>query len=78
MPELPGTVRHVRLTSYQFVDAGMVLVVLDVSVEEAEAGGTDHRAGRRGAEERRRGRLTGSVESSLAPDRKNSPCNQPR
>jgi membrane fusion protein (multidrug efflux system) len=34
--ELPGTVRQVRLTSGQIVDAGMVLVALDVSVEEAE------------------------------------------
>jgi membrane fusion protein, multidrug efflux system len=34
--ELPGTVRHVRLTPGQIVDAGTVLVALDVSVEEAE------------------------------------------
>ena len=34
--ELPGTVRDVRLTPGQIVDAGMVLVALDVSVEEAE------------------------------------------
>ena len=34
--ELPGTVRQVRLTPGQVVDAGMVLVALDVSVEEAE------------------------------------------
>ncbi len=34
--ELPGTVRQVRLTSGQVVDAGVVLVALDVSVEEAE------------------------------------------
>ena len=34
--ELPGTVRHVSLTPGQVVDAGMVLVALDVSVEEAE------------------------------------------
>ena len=34
--ELPGTVHHVRLTSGQIVDAGTVLVALDVSVEEAE------------------------------------------
>src|SRR5688572_11899302 len=34
--ELPGTVRHVSLTPGQIVDAGMVLVALDVSVEEAE------------------------------------------
>ncbi len=34
--ELPGTVRQVNLTSGQVVDAGTVLVALDVSVEEAE------------------------------------------
>jgi membrane fusion protein (multidrug efflux system) len=34
--ELPGTVRHVWLTPGQVVEAGMVLVALDVSVEEAE------------------------------------------
>ena len=34
--ELPGTVRQVSLTPGQIVDAGMVLVALDVSVEEAE------------------------------------------
>ncbi|MGH7268552.1 MAG: efflux RND transporter periplasmic adaptor subunit [Candidatus Rokuibacteriota bacterium] len=34
--ELPGTVRQVRLTPGQVVDAGAVLVALDVSVEEAE------------------------------------------
>ena len=34
--ELPGTVRQVRLTPGQVVDAGTVLVALDVSVEEAE------------------------------------------
>lgn len=34
--ELPGTVRYVRLTPGQIVDAGTVLVALDVSVEEAE------------------------------------------
>ena len=34
--ELPGTVREVRLTPGQIVEAGMVLVALDVSVEEAE------------------------------------------
>ncbi|MGQ0641076.1 MAG: efflux RND transporter periplasmic adaptor subunit, partial [Gemmatimonadaceae bacterium] len=34
--ELPGTVRHVRLSPGQIVDAGTVLVALDVSVEEAE------------------------------------------
>ena len=34
--ELPGTVRFVRLTPGQIVDAGTVLVALDVSVEEAE------------------------------------------
>jgi membrane fusion protein (multidrug efflux system) len=34
--ELPGTVRYVSLTPGQVVDAGMVLVALDVSVEEAE------------------------------------------
>jgi membrane fusion protein (multidrug efflux system) len=34
--ELPGTVRHVRLTPGQVVEAGTVLVALDVSVEEAE------------------------------------------
>jgi membrane fusion protein, multidrug efflux system len=34
--EIPGTVRFVRLTPGQIVDAGTVLVALDVSVEEAE------------------------------------------
>jgi len=34
--ELPGTVRHVRLNPGQVVEAGTVLVGLDVSVEEAE------------------------------------------
>ena len=34
--ELPGTVHHVRLTPGQIVEAGTVLVALDVSVEEAE------------------------------------------
>src|SRR6185312_5001742 len=34
--ELAGTVRDVRLTPGQIVEAGMVLVALDVSVEEAE------------------------------------------
>jgi membrane fusion protein (multidrug efflux system) len=34
--ELPGTVRYARLTPGQIVDAGTVLVALDVSVEEAE------------------------------------------
>ncbi len=34
--ELPGTVRQVMLTPGQVVDAGAVLVALDVSVEEAE------------------------------------------
>lgn len=34
--ELPGTVRRVRLTPGQIVEAGTVLVALDVSVEEAE------------------------------------------
>ncbi|MGH8177775.1 MAG: efflux RND transporter periplasmic adaptor subunit [Steroidobacter sp.] len=34
--ELPGTVRRVSLVPGQVVEAGMVLVALDVSVEEAE------------------------------------------
>jgi membrane fusion protein (multidrug efflux system) len=34
--ELPGTVRQVMLTPGEVVDAGTVLVALDVSVEEAE------------------------------------------
>jgi membrane fusion protein (multidrug efflux system) len=34
--ELPGTVREVRLTPGQIVEAGTLLVALDVSVEEAE------------------------------------------
>lgn len=34
--ELPGTVREVRLTPGHVVEAGAVLVMLDVSVEEAE------------------------------------------
>src|SRR5688572_25557571 len=34
--ELPGTVRQVTLTPGQVVEAGTVLVALDVSVEQAE------------------------------------------
>src|SRR5262245_55109324 len=34
--ELPGTVRHVALEPGKIVDAGTVLVALDVSVEEAD------------------------------------------
>jgi membrane fusion protein (multidrug efflux system) len=34
--EVPGTVRYVRLTPAQIVEAGTVLVALDVSVEESE------------------------------------------
>jgi membrane fusion protein, multidrug efflux system len=34
--EVPGTVRYVALTPGQIVDAGTVLIALDVSVEEAE------------------------------------------
>jgi membrane fusion protein (multidrug efflux system) len=34
--EIPGTVRHASLTPGRIVDAGTVLVALDVSVEEAE------------------------------------------
>lgn len=34
--EVPGTVRYVRLTPGQIVEAGAVLVALDVSVEQAE------------------------------------------
>ena len=34
--EVPGTVRYVRLTPGQVVEAGTVLVALDVSVEESE------------------------------------------
>jgi membrane fusion protein (multidrug efflux system) len=34
--ELAGTVREVRLTPGQIVEAGMILVALDVSVEDAE------------------------------------------
>jgi len=34
--EVPGTIRYVRLTPGQIVDAGAVLVALDVAVEEAE------------------------------------------
>jgi membrane fusion protein, multidrug efflux system len=34
--ELPGTVRQVRLKSGQVVDAGTLLIALDVSVEEAD------------------------------------------
>src|SRR5947207_512137 len=34
--ELPGTVRQVMLTPGQVVDAGTVLVALDISVEEAD------------------------------------------
>ena len=34
--EMPGTVHQVRLTPGQVVDAGTILVAMDVSVEEAE------------------------------------------
>jgi membrane fusion protein, multidrug efflux system len=34
--EVPGTVRYARLTPGQIVDAGAVLIALDVSVEESE------------------------------------------
>src|SRR5688500_8502682 len=34
--EVPGTVRYARLTPGQIVEAGTVLVALDVSVEESE------------------------------------------
>ena len=34
--ELPGTVREVALTPGQIVEAGTILVALDLSVEEAE------------------------------------------
>lgn len=42
--EVPGTVRHVRLTPGQIVDAGTVLVALDVSVEESELHALDAQA----------------------------------
>ena len=42
--ELPGTVRSVRLSPGQLVEAGAVLVALDVSVEEAELRALEARA----------------------------------
>ena len=42
--ELPGTVRSVRLTPGEVVEAGTVLVALDVSVEEAELRALEARA----------------------------------
>jgi membrane fusion protein (multidrug efflux system) len=42
--EVPGTVRHVRLTPGQIVDAGTVLVALDVSVEQSELHALDAQA----------------------------------
>jgi membrane fusion protein (multidrug efflux system) len=42
--ELPGTVRSVRLNPGQLVEAGAVLVALDVSVEEAELKALEARA----------------------------------
>lgn len=43
--ELPGTVRHVALTPGQVVDAGTVLVALDVAVERAELEALQAQAG---------------------------------
>lgn len=43
--ELPGTVREVRFTPGQIVDAGTVLVALDVAVEEAELRAQEAQAG---------------------------------
>jgi membrane fusion protein, multidrug efflux system len=42
--ELAGTVQHVKLTPGQIVEAGTVLVALDVSVEEAELKALDAQA----------------------------------
>ena len=42
--EVPGTVRHARLSSGQVVDAGTLLIALDVSVEEAELAALEARA----------------------------------
>jgi membrane fusion protein (multidrug efflux system) len=42
--ELPGTVRHVALTPGQIVEAGTVLVALDVDVERAELTALEARA----------------------------------
>lgn len=42
--ELPGTVRHVALAPGQIVEAGAVLVALDVDVERAELTALDARA----------------------------------
>lgn len=42
--ELPGTVREVRLVPGQIVEAGSVLVALDVDVERAELAALDARA----------------------------------
>ena len=45
--ELAGTVREVRLTPGQIVEAGTLLVALDVSVEEAELQGAGGPGGSR-------------------------------
>ena len=42
--ELPGTVRHVMLAPGRVVEAGTVLVALDVSVEQAELKGAEAQA----------------------------------
>jgi membrane fusion protein (multidrug efflux system) len=42
--EVPGTVRYVRLTPGQIVEAGTVLVAFDVSVEESELNALDAQA----------------------------------
>lgn len=42
--EVPGTVRYARLSSGQVVDAGTLLIALDVSVEEAELAALEARA----------------------------------
>jgi membrane fusion protein, multidrug efflux system len=65
--ELPGTVREVALTPGQIVEAGTVLVALDVSVEEAELKAQEAQAALaktvlRRTERLDRGRVTAEIE----------------
>jgi membrane fusion protein, multidrug efflux system len=65
--ELPGTVREVALTPGQIVEAGTVLVALDVSVEEAELKAQEAQAALaktvlRRTERLDRGRVTAEME----------------
>jgi membrane fusion protein (multidrug efflux system) len=69
--ELPGTVREVALTPGQLVEAGTILVALDVSVEEAELKAQEAQAALaetvlRRTERLDRGRVTAEMELDRA------------